>query len=232
MSQTRNNIGDNKIQSNAIAYIKRYKKDIIKDIVGNVSPVQNRVAIFMAGSPGAGKTEFSTHFLARQFGTGSVMRIDPDEIREKLPGYNGQNAYLFQGAVILAVEKILDYVFHNKLHFLLDGTFSHLKVARKNIKRAIKDNRLVQINYVYQPIKIAWNYTREREKVINRKITRKVFDDSCKNAKMVVSKIKEEFRDSVNVDLIVRNVKTNKYKYYFNRGVEDINTIDKKSNLL
>ena len=149
-----------------------------------------------------------------------------------MPKYNGKNAYLFQGAVSLMIEKVLDYVFRKNIHFLLDGTFSYLEVARKNIKRAISKNRLIQINYVYQPEDVAWGFTQEREKVMNRRITKEIFDDSCKNAKMVVAQIKEEFRENVKVDLIVRNVKTNKYRYYFNKDVEEIKGIDKKCNLL
>ncbi len=226
------NIENERIKNGAIRYVKKNHKEITKRIVGDVLPTDNAVAIFMAGSPGAGKTEFSIHFIEKQFGSNSIVRIDPDEIREELPKYNGKNAYLFQGAVSLMIEKVLDYVFRKNIHFLLDGTFSHLEVARKNIKRAISKNRLIQINYVYQPEDVAWGFTQEREKVMNRRITKEIFDDSCKNAKMVVAKIKEEFRENVKVDLIVRNVKTNKYKYYFNKDVEEIKGIDKKCNLL
>jgi predicted ABC-type ATPase len=146
---TINKGSDEYTQEVAVKYIRDHKKDTVKNVVGDVMPAKKAVAIFMAGSPGAGKTEFSIHFLAEQFAHNSIVRIDPDKIREELPGYNGKNAYLFQGAVSLAIEKILDYVFRKNIHFLLDGTFAHLRVARKNIKRAIKKDRFVQINYVY-----------------------------------------------------------------------------------
>ena len=227
-----NSHGNKSIEEDAILYVKKEKATIIEKVVGLTPPAKESVAIFMAGSPGAGKTEFSRHFLAKQFKPNSVVRIDPDEIREELPGYNGQNAYLFQGAVSLAVEKILDYVFHNNIHFLLDGTLSHLEVARKNVKRAIKNGRLVQVNYVYQPKQVAWEYTKAREKIMNRKITKEIFNRGFEDAKKVVTIIKKEFKEDVRVDLIIRNVKNNKYKYYFNVGIDEIKSVDKKGNLL
>ncbi len=220
------------IKKKAIDYVKKNKKKIIEEVVGDANPVNNAVAIFMAGSPGAGKTEFSKHFIEQEFNNQNIVRIDPDEIRERLPGYNGKNAYLFQKAVIKAVEKVLDYVFAKNIHFLLDGTFSNQNVANKNIKRAIKHNRIIQINYVYQPPEIAWNFTQERELVMKRRITKEVFEDGLKNSRLVVANIKKEFKNRVIVDLITRNIKTNKYKYYFNRSVAEINNIDKKSNMV
>jgi hypothetical protein len=59
-----------------------------------------------------------------------------------------------------------------------------------------------------------------------------VFEKGYKNAKVVVSKIKEEFKTDVKVDLIIRNVKNNKYQYYFDRNVEDIKSIDKRGDSL
>ena len=129
-----NQVEKEKLAQDAIDYVKKNKNIIIDEIVGNITPVEKAVAIFMAGSPGAGKTEFSKYFLEKEFGVDSIVRIDPDEIRETLPGYNGENAYLFQGAVIVAIEKVLDYVFARNFHFLLEGTFSNQDIANKNIE--------------------------------------------------------------------------------------------------
>lgn len=222
---------DQKIEKEAIRYVKQNKKKIVDGIVKGVAPVNRAVAIFMAGSPGAGKTEFSIRFLEERFEPNSVVRIDPDEIRENFPNYDGQKAYLYQRAVSLVVEKVLDYVFHNSMHFLLDGTLAHLKVAEKNIKRAIRDKRLIHINYLYQPKVVAWEFTKKREMVINRKITKAVFEESFKKSKFVVGDIKSKFAKEVTVDLIVRNVKTNKYKYYFNQSSADILAVDKNDKL-
>ena len=61
----------------------------------------------MAGSPGAGKTEASLELL-KKFGESAVMRIDPDELRTYFSSYTGGNAWLFQRAVSVLVDKIHD----------------------------------------------------------------------------------------------------------------------------
>ncbi|MDO8430498.1 MAG: zeta toxin family protein, partial [Candidatus Taylorbacteria bacterium] len=61
------------------------------------------ISIFMAGSPGAGKTEYSKNLidLLEMDKNHKVIRIDADELRHQLPGYTGNNSYLFQTAVSL-----------------------------------------------------------------------------------------------------------------------------------
>ncbi len=127
----------------------------------------------------------------------------------------------------MAIEKVLDYAFARNFHFLLDGTFSNQDIANKNIERAIKHDRIIQVNYVYQPPHIAWDFTQKRELVMKRKITKKMFDSGLKNSKLTVSGVKKEFRGRVVVDLIIRNLKTNEYKSYFDVDVTKINDIDK-----
>ncbi|MEN1565607.1 zeta toxin family protein, partial [Pseudomonas aeruginosa] len=70
---------------------------------------ENPVSVFMAGSPGAGKTEASIELLSQFDENGSkVLRIDPDELRSEFEGYTGGNSWLFQPAVSILVEKIHD----------------------------------------------------------------------------------------------------------------------------
>ena len=204
------------IERQAIEHVKSNKDYIIRKIVKGSKSSVAPVAIFMAGSPGAGKTEFSKHFLKINFKNQNIVRIDPDEIRELLPGYTGKNSYVFQFPVSLATEKVLDYVFKHNIHFLLDGTLSHIGVARKNISRALKHNRFVQINYVYQNPELAWKITQDREVVEGRRITRKIFEEGLINSREVVQTIIEEYGDTVRVDLVMRDTKNQRYLYKTN----------------
>ena len=77
------------------------------------------VSLFMAGSPGAGKTE-AARALAVELG--DFLIIDPDDLRQHIPGYNGSNSWLVQEAVSRIVERILDKAFQQNQSFLLDGT--------------------------------------------------------------------------------------------------------------
>jgi UDP-N-acetylglucosamine kinase len=74
---------------------------------------QTPAASFMAGTPGAGKTEFSKR-LIENFSV-KPLRIDTDELREKIPGYTGANSKVVQGAASVALDRILDRVLKDRL---------------------------------------------------------------------------------------------------------------------
>ena len=90
---------DEDIKAAAEAWARKNKKTFAKALTdtkrfpGELSPV----SVFMAGSPGAGKTE-TAKALVKQLGDG-FLHIDPDDFRAAIPGYNGSNSWLFQGAI-------------------------------------------------------------------------------------------------------------------------------------
>jgi AAA+ superfamily predicted ATPase len=65
----------------ALEYARAHKKTIAKRLANPVvyPPEECPVSIFMAGSPGAGKTETSKALIDEIGGT--ILRIDPDELR-------------------------------------------------------------------------------------------------------------------------------------------------------
>ena len=164
------------------------------------------VAVFMAGSPGAGKTETSRSLLQKfQTNGNKILRIDPDELREEFPGYGGGNAWLFQSAVSRLVDRILDMAFKQKQSFLLDGTLSSHNVAEKNVSRSIRKGRVVQILYVYQTPLHAWEFCAAREELEGRRIKRETFIDQYFAARNVVNSLKEKFAKKIQVDLLLKN---------------------------
>lgn len=73
------------------------------------------VSVFMAGSPGAGKTEVSKSFIRlMEEGGSSALRIDPDDFREYFPDYTGANSSLFQRGVTAMVERTVDLVYQQR----------------------------------------------------------------------------------------------------------------------
>lgn len=64
------------------------------------SPSNKPLTFFMAGSPGAGKTEYSRNFIKE------TKENIADEIRVICPGYDGFNAHLFQEASTIGVNKL------------------------------------------------------------------------------------------------------------------------------
>lgn len=167
---------------------------------------QNPVSVFMAGSPGAGKTESSKQLILKMTsGKNDILRIDPDELREQFVEYTGDNSFLFQRGVSLLVDKIHDLALKQKQSFLLDGTLSKFDKAKANICRSIKRNRLVQILYVYQDPLLAWDFVQAREAIEGRKILLEHFIEQYFGARDVVNALKDTFRRDIKVDLLLKN---------------------------
>jgi len=209
-----------KIANNACDYVRAHKKDIIEKFAGDTFPsVEYPISIFMAGSPGAGKTEFSKSLiqtLQSQMQAEPIVRIDGDEIRGTLPGYTGANSYLFQRAISIGVSKLHDYVLEKRKSFILDGTFSHIDKARENIRRSLKVGRKVIVVYVYQDPLISWRFTQKREAVEGRSIPKNVFIEQFFAAKEVAQAVKDEFGDQIEIWLIERNLEENYLKRNLN----------------
>lgn len=196
----------------AVEFAKRNKERIARQLTDiNLYPSMDQpTAVFMAGAPGAGKTEVS-QALAAQFA--NTLRIDADEYRSLLPGYDGSNSHLFQRAVSLLVERILDKVFKNKQSFILDGTFSSLKVARKNVNRALCHGHVVELMYVFQSPIVSWGFVEAREQQEGRRILLDTFIDQFLASKQVIDQIKHDFADAVNVTLLMKDLDINSTEY-------------------
>ena len=195
-----------KTREEAIAFARENKKKIARRLTDRNLYVaeSDPVSVFMAGSPGAGKTEASLELLQKLGGL-PVIRIDPDELRGEFASYCGSNSWLFQAAVSILVEKVIDLALDQKQSFLLDGTLSNLPVARRNIERSLGRNRTTQILYVYQEPNLAWKFVQAREKAEGRKIPQERFIDQYFLARNAVNTLKQEFGARVQVDLLLKN---------------------------
>lgn len=222
------------ISEDAIEFVKRNKKLIINKFADSsrYKPVQapiSPISFFMAGSPGAGKTEFSKNFIEPveksmsqklvELGYSepfTIVRIDGDEIRGMLPGYTGNNSHLFQGAISVGVNKLYDYVLDKKLNVLVDGTFSNEKYAIENIKRSLDKNRTVNVLYIYQDPLKAWELTKAREAKEGRMIALDLFVKEFFLARENVNKVKKIYGNKIQVDFIQRDFEKEAYGYEIN----------------
>lgn len=102
---------DEDIRLAALEFAKRNRSRIARELTNpeKYAPDVEPISVFMAGSPGSGKTEFSKILIERleQNKEHRVIRIDGDEIRSQIPGYTGNNSKLFQGAISLIVDRHL-----------------------------------------------------------------------------------------------------------------------------
>ena len=198
-------------------FIKENKRLLFEKFASNkiYQPNENPISLFMAGSPGAGKTEYSKALLKMaESSANSIVRIDADEIREMIPQYNGANSDIVQSAASIGVHKLYNYVLKNKLNAMVDGTFAKFEIVHRNIERSLSRNRSVGIYYIYQDPLIAWEFTKKREKLEGRRVSKKAFVESFFNAKENIIKIKSIFKNRVQVYLVIKNYSNNIEKFY------------------
>ncbi|MCP3889388.1 MAG: Zeta toxin [Desulfobulbaceae bacterium] len=214
---------EQKIQVEALEFARKHKKSIATKLTDpdRFLPEDEPVSVFMAGSPGAGKTEASIELLAMvEADSSEILRIDPDELRNEFPDYTGDNSWLFQKGVSVLVERIHDLALKQKQSFLLDGTLSNYDKAQENISRSLKKHRTAQILYVYQEPMLAWEFVQSREAVEGRGILPEHFIKQYFAARNVVNKLKVTFGSDLKVDLLLKNT-DNSHRLY-KAGVDQI----------
>lgn len=201
------NMSDEDISAAAYEWVKDNPAVLIEAIAGRYTDrKEGRVSVFMAGAPGAGKTEFSRCLIRDRFGldTSLIVRIDPDEIRMQIPTYIQGKAELFNRATIKGVELLVDHCFDRKLDksFLLDGTLSNIEIARKNINRALDRGRKVLIYFVYKDPVVAWHFTQVREKDEGRNIPKESFINQYFGSIETINLLKSEYGKQIQIDLV------------------------------
>jgi replication-associated recombination protein RarA len=125
---------DDEITAEAIIQAKAMKKKLARSMVDHLPEEASAVSVFMAGSPGAGKTETAKSFI-HQFSHShdiSVVHIENDELRKEFKDYNGENSPLFQTPATILVEAIHDRALKKKVSFLLDYFKHCLALRRQN----------------------------------------------------------------------------------------------------
>jgi len=204
---------DEEIRAQAIEFAKQNKVRIAEEMAdpAKYAPDTVPISVFMAGSPGAGKTEFSKSLIKilEADEERRVVRIDGDEVRPLIPGYTGNNSHLFQGAISLVVEKMHDLVLHNKQNFVLDSTFSNYAKATDNVRRSLEKSRPVFIFYIYQEPEVAWKFTQAREEAEGRNIPKSAFIEQFFGAREAVEQISREFGDTAVIFLVKKDFEKN-----------------------
>lgn len=194
------------IHDAAVSFAKANRRAIAARLTDTslYPPEECPVSVYMAGSPGAGKTEASIELIAKL--GGRALRIDPDELRHELPGYTGHNSALFQRAVSVLVDRTLDLAFQQSQSFLLDGTLTNYDKAVANIDRSLRYRRAVQVLYVYQEPAQAWTFVQAREALEGRRILPETFIDQYFGAREVVNRLKRHFDGDIRIDLLLKNI--------------------------
>lgn len=191
-----------KFSESAKKYLREHVLELIERFAAdkNFMSDERPVSVFMAGSPGAGKTEASKRLIERF--KNKPVRIDADEIREWLPGYTGANAFVFGEAAALGVNKLYDYALERGFDMILDGTFAYRKYM-ENIERSLDNGRKIEIFYLYQDPVIAWDYTKKREAIEHRMVSKDFFIRTFFAARENVMYAKDKYKDKIELNLII-----------------------------
>ena len=201
----------------SLLYAKAHKQNFVKRIVADKIMVPDKVAIFMAGSPGAGKTEVATALAEL---SDNLCIIDADEFRSQFPDYDGLNSSDFQKGASWLVDHAFTHLLKEGYSFILDGTFAIGK-STQNIQRAIKRSYEVSLYYVYQDPFIAWQFTKEREKAEGRFVPKERFINAYFKSRENIAKVKEIFGDAVELIVIFKD-----YENKISEVLEDVENID------
>lgn len=221
-------MNDEEITELAILDAKKRKKVIARELVDNNIQEDTPVSVFMAGSPGAGKTEMA-RIIIKQFSSEygvTPVHIENDELRKEFNAYNGTNSPLFQRPATILVEAIHDRALKRSVSFILDSTLSNYDKAVSNIQRSLDKGRYVQIIFVYQDPKQAWKLVLARESVEGRRVPPDVFVDQFMESQVVVSKLKKHFGQSIGIIFIEKNIESTSKRPQFN--VTDIDAVLRK----
>ena len=219
---------EEQIIEKAIKEAKKLKKKLAKEAVDHLPQEESAVSVFMAGSPGAGKTETARNMIKtfkKESGV-DLVHIENDELRKEFEDYNGINSPLFQKAATLLVEAIHDRALKRDVSFILDSTLSSLEKAKDNIERSLKRGRYVLIIFVYQEPEQAWCLVKAREIVEGRRVPDEVFVKQFMESQIVVSELKKIFQEQVDIIFIEKNIDSKNERPHFN--VSDIDALLRK----
>lgn len=211
---------------NHLEWIKANQKALIDKILSSIDMKRNGspMAIFMAGLPGAGKTELSQGLVEQSFPR--PLRIDMDELATMISGYTPEKANEFREAATRLLNALFDRVIKNRADFIMDGTFGSKK-AILNVNRALKRGYQVKVIFSSQDPKLAWEFTRAREKVEHRAISESGFLDSYYKTIDNLRELSKMKYSNVSIDIFVKSKDNTVEKQFTNVEYEEIDNIIK-----
>ncbi len=204
---------------NYIEWAKTNKKQLVQEIVGQARPhlaSESPLAVFAAGIPGAGKTEF----LDRLFtDTLNVVRIDMDEIVKLFDDYKPENYYKYRGAAHIIVDETVIYCRKHRLDFILDGTFGSIR-AVENIRSALKRHTVV-LFYVWKDPALAWQHTKDRQLVTKRGVDKAGFIEACVNVPENVRVARDRFGEKITTAVIRKDLEGDNFSVAYDAAEID-----------
>lgn len=209
---------------NPRAWARKNKREFANKMITSAGVIEHPepAAFFMAGLPGAGKTEFTVNLIDEL--DLKVVRIDMDEIASQIESYNPLQADAFRPAATDLLNGVFDKVLKRKVDFIMDGTFRS-DHSLSNIDRALKRGYTIKILYIHQEPNIAWSFTKDREKVEKRAISRSGFIQGYFDIHANIHKLASPLYGKVTLDLVVKDASNKVGAWYKNISIEHIDEL-------
>ena len=196
---------DNDTIEKASQWMQENKEYILEKIVTERNPRDAKECIFMAGSPGAGKTETVRRLKLKE----TFTILEADEIRVLNPYYQKTtetqkgNAHLIQKAASIGLEHCRKYCIENGIAFVQDTTLSN-RGSVDLIKKLSNANWNMTIFYIYQDPEKAWQFTKAREEIEGRSVPKESFAESFTGIIHNIEKIQQKY-PSIRILVTTKN---------------------------
>ena len=188
---------------------------------------ENISSIFLAGAPGAGKSEFLETILVDL--RKDFIVIDIDRYRCMFEGYNGENASDFQKSSVRVADKILKFCFHHHLNFIFDGTFRSYEKVKQNLEQCIHYKRKTMATLIYQEPRISFYYTFLRKLYKTRNVPVEVFIDGFYSSIENIFRAKDEFEVFLFIaSKTYQNIDKRKFTYKIHDEIQTLENFCKK----
>lgn len=202
-------------------WAQKNKKTFANKMITESGVIQHPepAAFFMAGLPGAGKTEFTKNLVSEL--ELKTVRIDMDEIASQIDTYDPMYADAFREAATDLLNAVYDKTLSRRVDFIMDGTFRSDN-SIKNVIRALNKNYIIKVFFISQEPAIAWGFTRAREKVEKRAIDRAGFIQSYFDIYENIKKLDGINHPNLTIDLVVKNETNEVGEWHRNISITDI----------
>ena len=171
---------------------KKNQSTVLTKFFKDFPHTDSKIAFFMAGIPGAGKTEFAEQVLRDSLPL--LILVEHDKLVEYIDGYKPENYYNYRKAGSTLVTEVFNACLKQGYSFIFDGTLSHENGIR-NVRKALKAGYTVYVVYIVQDAKVAWELTQAREVVKKRAIEKRGFLETCGKINESLHNIFRTFKD-------------------------------------
>ena len=182
---------------------KAFHEKLIKEMEsGNTCIKQGKpIAIFTGGAPGSGKSTF----IKKNYDwldNPSIFHIDSDEVRAKLPEYQGWNASRTHEETTDIVNELIDYIAPKECQFdvIIDGTFTNLRKYKSMIKKVQDLGYQTFAIFMQIDPEISMQRAIERYQRSGRYVPRAVIEDVNNKGDKVFLELKNEIDGWIEVD--------------------------------